>query len=155
MWPLLEIPTVKIYNFHKNSFVTKQELFKTYGLTQFPQVRLHKTLWGDVGDNVSNLIPRMQKNLMPLIIQTDGTLNDFWDIVNKSWDQLTDRCKEILLENKEKLKINYELVRLNFDCDYIKEYYHIPIEKAQEKAEEKLRLFLESGEGFHGSTTPP
>lgn len=145
LWPLLEIPTVQIYNFHKDSFVTKQELFKAYGLTEYVQVRLYKTLWGDAGDGVPNLIPRMQKSLMPFVVQTDGTLNNFWTLVNKSWDELSDRCKEILLENKEKLKINYELVRLNFDCEYKKEYYRLPIEVEKEKAEEEIRLFLEGG----------
>jgi hypothetical protein len=140
LWQLLENPRTKIYNFHKNSLVTKRELYEAYGLNDYAHIKLHKTLWGDSGDNVPNLVPRMQKNLLPLIMQTDGTLNDFWKHTAASWDTLSDRCKEILDENRDKLKTNYELVRLNFDCEYIVETASVPPPK---EAQPSLDLDLE------------
>lgn len=129
LWQLLENPKTKIYNFHKNIFITKRELDEAYGLKDFSQIKLHKTLWGDAGDNVPNLVPRMQKNLMPYVMQTDGTLNTFWKIADANWDNLSDRCREILDSNRDKLKINYELVRLNFDCDYTLDIAEVTPEK--------------------------
>ena len=118
LWQLLENPKTKVYNFHKGIFITKRELEEAYGIKEYSQIKLHKTLWGDVGDNVPNLVPRMQKNLMPYVMQTDGTLNHFRQIVSLNWSKLSPRCKKILEDNADKLKINYELVRLNFDCEY-------------------------------------
>ena len=132
LWQLLENSKTKVYNFHKNNFVTKRELDEAYGLKDFAHIKLHKTLWGDLGDNVPNLVPRMQKNLLPIIMQTDGTLNDFWKYTTANWDTLSDRCKQILDENREKLKINYELVRLNFDCEYCVEIASVPEVKTPE-----------------------
>ena len=151
LWQLLENPATKIYNFHKGSFVTKRELSEAYDLIEYSQVKLHKTLWGDSGDGVPNLAPRMQKNLMPYVLQTDGTLTSFWNVINPSWDKLSDRCKEILIENREKLKINYALVRLNFDCPYTLKCYEKPILKEQEEAQQKLDSFL-SGEVTEGES---
>ena len=142
LWQLLENPRTKVYNFHKNGFVTKRELNEAYSISDYSQVKLVKTLWGDSGDNVPNLIPRMQKNLMPYVLQTDGTLTSFWNIVNTNWSQLSDRCKEILDANRETLKINYELVRLNFDCPYVIEYYQKPIKKESEKLQQEIDNFL-------------
>jgi len=123
LWQLLENPKTKVYNFHKNSFITKRELNEAYGISDYSQIKLHKTLWGDSGDGVPNVLPRMQKNLMPYLTQTDGTLKGFLNIVDANWDNLSDRCKQIINENRDRLKINYELVRLNFDCPYKLEYY--------------------------------
>lgn len=121
LWQLIENPKTKIYNFHKNSFVTKKELDEAFGITEYSHVKLHKTLWGDAGDNVPNLVPRMQKNLLPYFMHTDGTLNNFLSVITANWNNISGRCRELLEENKEKLKINYQLVRLNFDCPYIVE----------------------------------
>lgn len=118
LWQLLENDKTKIYNFIKNSFVTKRELDEVYGVDSFAKIKLHKTLWGDSGDNVPNLIPRMQKPLIPYIIQSDGTLDHFWKVVTANWGTLSDRCQNLLTDNKDSLKINYQLVRLNFDCSY-------------------------------------
>jgi len=139
LWQLLENPRTKVYNFHKNAFVTKVELDEAYGISDYSQVKLYKTLWGDSGDNVPNLIPRMQKHLLPLVMQTDGTLNGFWIIVNDNWAKLSDRCKEILDENRDKLKINYELVRLNFDCKYVVEHYQTPVQKEDEQTAQDIQ----------------
>jgi 5'-3' exonuclease len=139
LWQLLENPKTKVYNFHKNNFVTKRELDEAYGLKDFAHIKLHKTLWGDMGDNVPNLVPRMQKNLLPLIMQTDGTLNNLWQVLEANWSTLSDRCKQILDENKDKLKVNYELVRLNFDCEYCVEIASVPaVEPVQVNLEEEI-----------------
>jgi len=144
LWQLLENPKTKIYNFHKNIFITKRELDEAYGLKDYAQIKLHKTLWGDAGDNVPNLVPRMQKNLMPYVMQTDGTLNTFWKIADANWANLSERCREILDANRDKLKINYELVRLNFDCEYTLDVAEVAPEKPliYEVTEHKLQTEL-------------
>ena len=118
LWQLVANPKTKVYNFHKGMFVTKKELNEAYGLDDYAQIKLHKTLWGDTSDNVPNLIPRMQKSLMPYVIQSDGTLNNFLKLIDENWNSLSERCRQIFEENRSKLKTNYELVRLNFDCTY-------------------------------------
>ena len=138
LWQLAENPKTKIYNFHKGIFVTKRELNEAYGIDDFSQIKLCKTLWGDASDNVPNLIPRMQKNLMPHVVLTDGTLREFMKAVDKNWDSLSERCRQILDANRDKLKTNYELVRLNFDCEYcISEFDRSIVERGAGEEKEK------------------
>jgi len=147
LWQLIENPKTKVYNFHKNVFITKKELEEAYGITEYSQIKLHKTLWGDSGDNVPNLIPRMKKNILPYFMHMDGTLNNFWDVIKANWDHLSDRCKELLEENKDKLKINYELVRLNFDCPYkveIANFTGIPETHTEDISDEELKKEIQT-----------
>jgi len=130
LWQLLEIPHVKVYNFHKGNFITQVELYEKFDLENFSHIKLHKALWGDTSDNVPNLVPRAQKQLMPLIKKTDGSLRSFWAIFEENKTTLSQKCIATLEANKDKIKINYELVRLNFDCRVIVE--------AAKKVEEKI-----------------
>jgi 5'-3' exonuclease len=121
LWQLLEFPNTKVYNFHGNKFVNKVDLMTAYELDDFAHVKMHKTLWGDSSDNVPNLLPRTQKQLLPLIKQSDGSLRDFFRVVDLNKDSLTPKCLQMIDDNRNLLKTNYELVRLNFDCEVIKD----------------------------------
>jgi len=118
LWQLCDIPTVKVYNFLKGSFVGDIELKESFDLEKYTHIKLHKSLWGDASDNVPNMAPRQQKSLMPLIKQSDGTLVDLWNKLGESWDSLNPKTQAVLSMNKENIQINYELVKLNFDCEY-------------------------------------
>lgn len=118
LWQLCDLPNIRIYNFQKSSFVTKADLKEAYDLEEYTHIKLHKTLWGDSSDNVPNLLPRKQKILLPILKQTDGTLKDFWKVVEKNKTSLPKDCLALLEKNKEKLETNYQIVRLNFDCKY-------------------------------------
>lgn len=126
LWQLCEIPHVKVYNFQKGKFVTKNELKESFELDDYTHIKLHKALWGDTSDNVPNLAPRLGRTLLPVVKKTDGSLRDFWDKVEDNKSSLTEKCLETLDANKEKIRINYELVRLNFDCDVIFEVAKLP-----------------------------
>ena len=132
LWQLCEIPHVKVYNFQKGNFVTPVELKEAYELDSFAHVKLHKTLWGDSSDNVPNLVPRMQKQLLPLIKKSDGSLRSFWKTFDENKSELSKKCIDTLETNRDKLKINYELVRLNFDCEII-----VEVAKKEEKKKEE------------------
>jgi 5'-3' exonuclease len=121
LWQLCELPHIKVYNFHAGKFISVNELKEAYELDNFAHIKLHKSLWGDSSDNVPNLAPRLQKQLLPLIKKTDGSLREFWRVVDENSSTLSDKCLEILRINKSKIKINYELVRLNFDCKVVVE----------------------------------
>lgn len=118
LWQLCDLPNVKVYNFLKGSFVDKEALQESYALEEYTHIKLHKALWGDSSDNVPNLAPRLQKTLLPIIKQTDGTLNGLWKYLEDNWESLNPKTQAVLSMNKEKIQINYELVKLNFDCKY-------------------------------------
>jgi len=119
LWQLCENPTTKVFNFHKDAlrYVTSEDLLKSFKLNDFTHIKLHKALWGDSGDGVPNVMPYMKKQLLPLVMQTDGTLEDFDMVIKEYWTGLTERCRDLYTRNKKRIDINYQLVKLNFDCD--------------------------------------
>jgi 5'-3' exonuclease len=118
LWQLCDIPSVRVYNFLKGSFVDKDALKEAYDLEEYTHIKLHKALWGDPSDNVPNVAPRLQKSLMPIIKQTDGTLKGLWDKLDSGWDSLNPKAQAVISMNKDKIQLNYELVKLNFDCAF-------------------------------------
>lgn len=120
LWVLMDPPYVRVYNLTKNQFVTMEDVAdKFYGINNPECIALCKALWGDKGDNVPNVVPRMQKQLVPLIIESKGDIERFFELTETA--TLTDRCREILNGNRKQVMVNWLLVRLQRDCEFRKE----------------------------------
>ncbi len=115
LWQLLSIPQVSIYNHLAKKMVDLADLEKAFEIKDFRQVRLYKSLWGDSGDNIKNVIPRMKQYLLPVIAQTpSGNLDEFYEKALKA--DVSKRCLQLLTENKEAVYLNHKLVDLRMDC---------------------------------------
>lgn len=141
LWQLREIPNVRIYNFHKAAYINDIDLKEAFDIEDYAHIKLVKTLWGDTSDNVPNVAPRLQKSLLPIIKQTDGTLTSFWKCVEQNKDQMNKKHLDVLEKNKNKIDVNYNLVKLNFDRTIVKELatkLEIKKEKVLEEIEKKI-----------------
>lgn len=117
IWQILSHHNCNIYNPVGNEIITREHLEKKFKLDDFKQIALHKALWGDSSDKIPNLIPRMQKQLLPLVKQTTGNLAEFFRVVKANRDNLTKRCVELLDENEDKLITNYTMAKLNANLE--------------------------------------
>lgn len=115
LWQLLG-ENVSVYNPIKQVMVTGADVFHSFQC--FPwQIPLHKALWGDAGDCVPNVMPRMGKHLLPIVVRTDGTLADFeakmfaerFNLNSKCWQKYTEAYRDICR--------NFELVKLDPECE--------------------------------------
>jgi len=109
LWQLIQ-KGVRIWSPSTGKFVDEAAIVKAFGVADPKHIPLVKALWGDSGDNVPNAVPRMQKQLLPVIKDSDGSLGDFW-MIHFGYN-LTDRCEVLLTQGLEQVKINYELVKL-------------------------------------------
>lgn len=119
LWQILDHPDVRMFNFHSNLFVNSEMLKEHFELEQYAQIKLYKTLWGDSSDNIPNVVPRMQKHLLPLIRETDGSLEKFEEVYKSKKETLSKRCQELVDTNWEQIGTNYKLVNLSYTCPII------------------------------------
>lgn len=107
---------VHVYNPIKQLMVTDADVEKAFKCRPI-HIPLYKALWGDYGDCVPNVLPRRQKQLLPIILKTDGTLDDLKLRID-SGDKfyLTEECYGDYLKAQEKISVNYQLVRLDDQC---------------------------------------
>lgn len=119
IWQIANPPYVEILNPITCQFVDYPILYEKFKLLSFPQVALHKTLWGDYGDNIPNLIPRMQKYLLPLVVECFSEWSELKKMIHARWLSFSPRCRELLDENEEALEINWKLVKLKEDCEVV------------------------------------
>ena len=115
LWQLNAIPQVSVYNHHTKKMVDLDDMEKAFGIRDYRQIKLVKSLWGDSGDNVPNAVPRMQKYLHPVIAKcSNGNLDEFYDLALKT--DISDRCRQLLTENRDRVYLNQRLVELNPNC---------------------------------------
>lgn len=123
LWQLMNPPYVWIYQITKDKFVTPEDVLKKFGVSRPEYIPLHKTLWGDSGDNVPNIVPRMQKALIPIIERSNGTLADFLELCladlnhKRAWELLNDAMASNALYR------NWNLVNLDKNCPLVWEIY--------------------------------
>lgn len=109
LWQLLDPPRVSNWSPSLGRYVQVEDVVAAFRVGPH-HLRLAKSLWGDSGDNIPNVMPRMQKKLVPLIQQTDGTLEALIQKVDGWADEKT---KSLMHANLAKIALNYVLVGLN------------------------------------------
>jgi DNA polymerase I len=112
LWQLKR-PGVDIWQLTKDRFVTDEMIAEEFRVSQVSQIPIVKALWGDSGDNVPNAVPRMQKQLMPLV-STSSDLEHF--LTEVTYLNMTPRCRELLEKGEEQVRLNYKLVKLDDKC---------------------------------------
>lgn len=117
LWVLRRYPNVRIFDPFKRAFISTEHLKEKFKLDRWDQIEIHKILWGDSSDQIPNRIPRMQKQLLPVIAKTNGSLDDFLYMAEMHKDDLSKRCLELLSENHEGLRLNEKLVKLRTDLE--------------------------------------
>lgn len=118
MWQLLD-NDVQVYCPIKKRFITYHDVNDSFFGLLPKYIPLFKTCWGDAGDNVPNLLPRMQRQLLPLIKNGDGSFAGFHKSVKQGWHSLSQRCRDLYFAAEDQLEINYQLVKLRTDCEII------------------------------------
>ena len=115
LWQLWEIKNVAIFNPIKMEYVKQEDIQKSFQ-SYSKHIPLIKALWGDVSDNIPNVVPRMQKQLLPLIKQTDGDLTEFLSLCASNRGKLSNRCWQLITSNFKNIERNFQLVKLKRDC---------------------------------------
>jgi DNA polymerase-1 len=105
---------VDIWQLTKDRFVTDAMIVEEFGVSQVSQIPIVKALWGDSGDNVPNAVPRMQKQLMPHVLDSYDLDSFFSNLANFSGRSA--RCNELLAKGEEQIRINHQLVKLDENC---------------------------------------
>lgn len=116
LWQLIG-PRVRVYNPVKQEFVTEAHIEHAFKVKPI-HIPLFKALWGDSTDCVPNVVPRMQKQLLPIILKTDGTLEAF--IARIEGDDrfyLTSRCFDLYTQGKARIEVNWQVVKLDDQCE--------------------------------------
>lgn len=118
LWQLIG-PTTMVYNpvsyGGKRGMATPDDVWKSFQV-QPKHIPLVKALWGDAGDSVPNAAPRTQRHLLPVVRETDGTLEDFDRKLEVVWNTLSAKCREVYAAGREQMLVNYQLVRLDQHC---------------------------------------
>lgn len=112
LWTLLE-PRVKIFAPVTKRFLDLETVStKFYGLEP-RHIRLAKSLWGDPSDSIPNCVPRQQRQLVPLIKDTNGDLNQLTNLKGR----VSNKCWELLQRNAGQIAQNWKVVGLNDNVD--------------------------------------
>lgn len=117
MWQLLG-DNVDIWCPTKRVQIDELDVYASFKVSPRGVV-LHKTCWGDSGDGVPNVLPRMHRQILPLIRECDGTFEDFSKLVQERCSTLNEKCRTLWFANEEQIQTNYNLVRLDSSCEVI------------------------------------
>lgn len=118
LWQLIA-PRVTIFNPVKQKPVTLDDI-ETAFRCPATHIPLYKALWGDQTDCVPNVMLRMQKQLLPIMYKTDGTLKHFIErIEGNDRFYLTSRCFELWEEGRAQVEINWQVVKLDNQCKIV------------------------------------
>lgn len=113
LWAVWDPPAVRVYLPVKKAWLDREYMEKRLRVDQPRHIRLVKALWGDPSDNLPNCAPRTQAQLVPLIKQSDGTLDHFLALAKSA--SLTDTCRGHLNRGLANICGNYQVVGLLTD----------------------------------------
>lgn len=116
LWQLIG-DRVVVFDLLKRHIVTKKHVYDRFRV-QTNQIALVKSLWGDSSDNVPNVMPFQQKQMMPIVKKTtDGSMEYFKYHVERDWNSLSEKCRKLYSDNLQQIETNFELVRLFNNCE--------------------------------------
>lgn len=116
LWQLIG-ERVAVFDLLKRYIVQKKHILDQFGVLP-NQIALVKALWGDSSDNVPNVMPFQQKQMLPIVKKTtDGSLEYFKYHVERDWNTLSKKCQQLYSDGLKQIEINYSLVSLSANCD--------------------------------------
>lgn len=113
LWQLIS-DSVHVYQPVKDRPTTMDDVHDKFYGADPGSIPLIKALWGDASDNIPNAVPRMQKQLMPVVIKSDKTPEGFISECESA--DLSERCKALLRAGVPQVLINWKLVKLDVAC---------------------------------------
>ena len=119
LWAILVLPNVRVFNFQTRTYASQKLLQEKFGIDKFEHISLVKSLFGDASDNIINLLPRSQAQLLPVINASDGTLESFLRELEAVSLRVSSKCRAAVLEKTPDLYIHYEVIALHFGLDLI------------------------------------
>lgn len=124
LWQLIDDsihhPPVSVWQLTKDRFVTSEMIFEEFGAYQPSQIPVVKALWGDSGDNVPNVLPRMQKHFLPAV-QDTADIDSFFGWFGNFGGNFKREHIEKLEKAEPQVRLNYKLVKLDPNCAIIKD----------------------------------
>lgn len=119
LWVLLQYHNCNIYDLNKNDYATHEIYQEKFKLQDYKHLTLYKTLWGDSSDNIPNVMPALQKSMLPVIAESDGTLPSFLELFEKKRPTFTKAVIEKFDKNFDQLIDNYTIVKLHCDLKVV------------------------------------
>ena len=113
LWVLLQYSNCNIYDINKNDYATHEAFVEKFKLQDYKHLTLYKTLWGDNSDNIQNMMPALQKSMLPVIAESDGTLPSFLKLFEEKRPSFTKAVIKKFDENYDGIIDNYTIVRLH------------------------------------------
>jgi DNA polymerase-1 len=118
LWQTIQ-PGVRVYNPIKQEMVTDADIEKAFKCRPI-HIALYKSLYGDYGDCVPNVMPRTKKDMLPLILSTDGLLESLKASVEGDGKfYMKPACYKKWLDAQDEIQRNYELVKLDDQCKLV------------------------------------
>ena len=100
-------------------YVSHDDLYDAYGLHRFQDVPLWKAVFGDSGDNIKPVVPRLRKKVVtPIINGSHGTIQSFYEHMFR--EDIPDDIRKKLTtdECRKKLEMNMEIIKLKTDVNH-------------------------------------
>ncbi len=121
LWVLLQYHNCNIYDISKGDYATHEAFVEKFSLAEYKHITLYKSLWGDSSDNIPNVMPALQKSMLPLIKESDGTLSSFLDLFEKMREEkkLTKAVLDKYEAGEDQLVDNYTIVKLHCDLPVV------------------------------------
>lgn len=112
LWVLLQYPHCNIYDLNKGDYATHELYVEKFKLQDYKHLTLYKALWGDSSDNIANKMPALQKSMLPVITESDGTLSSFIELFEKKRSTFTKAVTSKFDANLDGIIDNYSIVQL-------------------------------------------
>lgn len=125
LWQLMG-PRVMVFNPVTREFISLDSVsaafsWKTSKYKCRPvDIPLIKALWGDSTDCIPNVLPRTQKHLLQVAVESSGELSVFTQLIadKYKWYLPTD-CLTAYESAKAAIEVNYQLTKLDDQCELI------------------------------------
>lgn len=115
LWQLIN-ESVSVFNPIKKALVTMDDVNHSFKVTP-KHIPLVKSFWGDSSDGIPNVLPRMQKHLLPVIRLSDGTYEHCHSLIMSN--PLPTKCLSLYREQEAHARRNYQLVKLHETCPLV------------------------------------
>lgn len=115
LWQLID-HDVDVFHPIKKRLVVPDDIESAFAVGA-AHVAIVKSLWGDAGDGIPNVMPRQKKHLLPIVRLSDGTIDDCHSKITEASWTINSKCWEMYQAQAANVRRNYELVKLDEYCD--------------------------------------
>lgn len=118
LWQLLDIPNVVLVP-RADEKITLNDFNKKFGLNNPRSIALHKAIFGDPSDNIPKLEGRLERKIVSKYIDfSQGTPQDFYEILETCPKDMKQTTHDILLNNRAQVEKMFSITQLKTDIPY-------------------------------------